>query len=380
MSTKQMPKFTIVLPSYNPDEKLVAFIKTLEAQGIDDIIVINDGSKSETLKFFPNIDEHPAVTLLTHPKNKGKGAGLKTAFDYFLKNRTDRIGVVTADGDGQHKAEDVIRCACDMAEGKPHVVIGARDFSLPDVPERSRKGNRITSAVFRIFVGMKISDTQTGLRAIPTEFLPLMLTIDGDRYEYETNMLLKMKEHKIKFTEVKIATVYIEENQTSHFRPVRDSIRIYSLIFGKFVKYLLSSVICLAVEEAIQATLFSTVSITIAIAGSLFLTTFLSELVNFLPARALSSILNFFLNKTMVFKDRSSPKSAMKRYYILWATQAIVTALITTAVRIWLGIEATFIYVVATTIIKLLIFFFSFKIQKAWVFAPKKEKAVKTEK
>lgn len=369
---KQLPKFSVVLPSYNPDEKLVKFIETLEEAGIDDIIVINDGSKPETLKYFPNPDEHPAVTILTHPKNRGKGAGLKSAFDYFLKNRPDRIGVVTADGDGQHKTEDVIRCAEDMATGAPHIVIGARDFSLPDVPERSRKGNRITSAVFKIFVGMKISDTQTGLRAIPKEFLPLMLTIEGDRYEYETNMLLKMKEHKIKFTEVKIATVYIDENQTSHFRPVRDSFRIYYLIFGNFVKYTLSSILSLIVEEIIQATIFANISIAVT-AASLFVQTFLDEFLNFMPARVISSFLNFFINKTFVFKDKSSSKESMKRYYILWAVQALVTILVTTIFREIFVITSTFLYVVVTVLIKLFIFFISFKIQKAWVFKPSKK-------
>lgn len=369
----QTTKFSVILPSYNPDEKLVSFIETLEAAGVDDIIVVNDGSKKETLQYFPSKEQHPAVTLLTHKKNCGKGAALKTAFDYFLKNRPDRCGVVTADGDGQHLAKDVVACAMDMMKGGDRVTLGVRDFSQPDVPKRSRQGNRITSFVFRVFVGMKCSDTQTGLRAIPASLLPLMLTIEGDRYEYETNMLLKMKEKKIAHTEVKIETVYIEENRTSHFRPVRDSIRIYTLIFGKFVKYALSSVICLAVEEVIQATLFSQIAIAITVATSRFLETLLNELFNFLPARGISSLLNFFLNKTFVFENKTAAKGSMKRYYILWAAQAIVTALITTAFRVGFDIKSTFTYVVATTLIKVFIFFFSYKIQKVWVFAPEKK-------
>lgn len=369
----QEKKFSVILPSYNPDEKLVSFIETLEAAGVDDIIVVNDGSKKETLQYFPDTEAHPAVTLLTHKKNRGKGAALKTAFAYFVHNRPDRCGVVTADGDGQHLAKDVVACALDMMDGDTHITLGVRDFSQPDVPKRSRNGNRITSFVFRVFVGMKCSDTQTGLRAIPKELLPLMLTIEGDRYEYETNMLLKMKEEKIRHTEVKIETVYIEENRTSHFRPVRDSIRIYSLIFGKVFKYLLSSGICLIIEEIIQATLFHHISVAITVAASLFFETFLNELVNFLPARAFSSVFNFFLNKTFVFGKKDQAKGSMKRYYILWAAQALVTALITTAFRVGLDIQSTLVYVVATFLIKLVIFFFSYKIQKIWVFAPQKK-------
>ena len=137
-------------------------------------------------------------------------------------------GVVTVDGDGQHRAEDVRRCAETMLADGEKIIFGCRDFSLPHVPRRSRTGNRITSAVFRIFCGLRLSDTQTGLRAIPRDLLPLMLTVPGDRFEYETNMLHEMQAHGIGISEVKIDTVYIEENRTSHFRPFRDSVRVYA--------------------------------------------------------------------------------------------------------------------------------------------------------
>lgn len=130
-----------------------------------------------------------------------------------------------------------LACAQVLCAIPQNLILGVRDFSGPEVPARSRRGNRITSFVFRAFCGIRISDTQTGLRAIPAAYLPRLVEVEGDRFEYETNMLLALKRAQIKWTEVPIRTVYIEENQTSHFRPIVDSFRIYKLI----LKFILSS-------------------------------------------------------------------------------------------------------------------------------------------
>ena len=223
--------FTLIIPSLDPDEKLAETVKKAAEAGIDDIILVDDGSSPECRKRFRELEALPGVTVLTHSVNKGKGAALKTAFSYFLENRKGRSGVVTADGDGQHRTEDIIACADAMQSGGHAIVLGCRDFSLPDVPKRSRFGNTLTSRVFRVFCGMNISDTQTGLRAIPTEYLPDVIEAEGSRYEYETHMLLLMGKRKIPFREVTIETVYIDANASSHFRPVRDSLRVYGIIF-----------------------------------------------------------------------------------------------------------------------------------------------------
>lgn len=223
--------FTLIIPSLDPDELLSETVKRAADAGIDDIILVDDGSSLECKKIFEKLKELPYVTVLEHGVNKGKGEALKTAFRYFLENRQDRTGVVTADGDGQHSTEDIIRCAESMTEGEHAVALGCRDFSLPDVPKRSRFGNTLTSKVFLKLCGMKISDTQTGLRAIPREYLPDMISTEGSRYEYETNMLLMINRLGIPYREVTIKTVYIDGNSSSHFRPVRDSLRVYGTIF-----------------------------------------------------------------------------------------------------------------------------------------------------
>ena len=191
---------------------------------------IDNGCCISLEPFVETAAAHPEVTLLHHPVNRGKGAALKTAFTWFLENRPDGFGVVTVDGDNQHHPEDTRACCEHMLE-TGHAVLGCRDFNQADVPARSSFGNKTTSLIFKIFVGMTISDTQTGLRAIPRKQLETLTQIAGERFEYETNMLLYMKRNDLKYSEVTINTIYIDDNESSHFRPVRDSVRIYSLIF-----------------------------------------------------------------------------------------------------------------------------------------------------
>ncbi len=356
-------RVSVVLPSLDPDEKLAAVIDGLLAQGFRDIILINDGSRPEHLHFFLEVkDAHPEVTLLTHEANRGKGAALKTAFQWFLQNRSEGLGVVTVDGDNQHHPEDTAACAAHMLE-TGHVTLGCRDFSQPDVPPRSRFGNRTTSLVFKLFCGMTISDTQTGLRAIPRSALETFLAVAGDRYEYETNMLLAMKTQRIPFDEVKIRTVYIEENKSSHFHAVRDSWRIYKLILAHFFKYTLSSILCAGVDT-VGYSLFSW------LLGSMLHGFALTAAAGVI-ARAISSMLNFYLNKELVFRSSVSTGKAFLRYYMLAIPQMTAQLLLTQGFYALLHISdgqgslRTLIYV----IVMVILYFIGYTVQRSWVFA-----------
>ena len=359
-------KISIVLPSLDPDEKLIAVIDGLLEYGFTDIILVNDGSKPENLHYFEDAAKHPEVHLLNHPVNRGKGAALKTAFTWFLENRPDGVGVVTVDGDNQHHPEDTRACAAHMAE-HDRVVLGVRDFDLPQVPFRSRSGNRITSAVFKIFCGMTISDTQTGLRAIPTRDLKLLNAIGGDRFEYETNMLLAMKEHRIAFDEVKIRTVYIEENKSSHFRAVQDSWRIYKLILAHFFKYTLSSVLSSIFEIALVSALNLLCRNT--------LTGFMLTAVPTVVSRALSSLLNFYMNKRLVFHSQADTGKALLRYYMLAVPQMLLQLLLTHGAYTLLGLGdgQTALRVLVYILVMGVLFIASYMIQQRWVFAKKED-------
>ena len=364
---RDLSNISVVLPSLDPDEKLGIVIEGLLEHGFSDIILVNDGSKQENLHYFEEAAAaHPDVIHLLHHKvNKGKGAALKNAFRWFLQNRPGAAGVVTVDGDNQHHPADTRACCENMLE-TGHLTLGCRDFTLDHVPARSRFGNHTTSAIFKIFVGMTISDTQTGLRAIPREDLETLVNVAGDRFEYETNMLLAMKNHGIPFDEVKIRTVYIEENKSSHFHPIRDSWRIYKLILAHFFRYTISSLIGSVVETGLLAALNLTLKNLLSGISLTAATT--------IPARIISCLVNFYLNKNMVFKTNTPTGKAMGRYWILAGFQMLAQFLLDEGfyVLFSVGSDATILRVVVHTLVMIGLYFLSFIVQQRWVFAAEK--------
>ena len=365
---KDLSKISVVLPSLDPDEKLIAVVDGLLEYGFSDIILVNDGSKQENLHYFTDLAaQHPEIHLLHHEVNKGKGAALKNAFRWCLENRPDGYGVVTVDGDNQHHPEDTRAC-CEHMLKTGHTVLGCRDFNQADVPARSSFGNKTTSMIFKIFVGMTISDTQTGLRAIPREVLKELVEVYGDRFEYETNMLLAFKTKGIDFDEVKIRTVYIEENKSSHFRVIHDSWRIYKLILAHFFRYTLSSLASAMVDTGAYALLSSLLS------G--MLKGFALTAAAGVTARVISSLLNFFMNQRLVFQTNVDTKKAMLRYYCLALPQMAAQVLLTQGVYALFAIpdSANFLRTVIYAVVMTVLYFLSYMIQQRWVFAPQKSK------
>ena len=349
----------MIIPSYQPDEKLIATLKGIYELGFDDVIVVNDGSDPDKQKYF---DEAVSLgaTVLVHPRNRGKGAALRTAFAWFIENRKDREGAVTADADGQHRPADILACAEKMLAEGDKLVLGVRDFSQPDVPKRSRTGNRITSLSFLIFCGLRISDTQTGLRAFPAAILPDMLKVDGDRYEYETNMLLSLKGYGIGHCEQKIETVYIEENKSSHFRPVRDSIRIYSLILKFVASSTLATVIDLGAFYLLQKFLAPVLPGLLGKADTIVCTAI---------ARFISTLVNFVLNRRVVFKSELPVGRTLARYYALAIPVMLVSGGSVTLLRKLLGAGGAFIITCIKCVIDTTLYFVNFRVQRVWVFA-----------
>ena len=314
----------------------------------------------------------PEIHLLHHEVNRGKGAALKTAFRWFLDNCPEGAGVVTVDGDNQHHPEDTRACCEKMLE-TGHCILGCRDFTLDHVPNRSRFGNHTTSLVFKTFVGMTISDTQTGLRALPREAVEELVDVAGDRFEYETNMLLAFKEKAIPFEENKIRTVYIEENKSSHFRTFVDSWRIYKLILAHFFRYTINSIVCAAVDTGLF-TLF-TALLKKALEG------FALTAAAGVGARVISSLLNFFLNKKLVFRTNADTGKTLLRYYCLAVPQMLLQILLTDGAYVLFhvkptGVLHTLIYVV----VMILLYIIGYMIQQRWVFAPQKQNEPEVEK
>ena len=210
----------IVIPAYQPDAKLLGLVEALRVE-FPHIVVVDDGSTG-CEEIFASVRGR-VEALLAHPANRGKGAALKTAFAWIRERLPNIAGVVTADADGQHTPEDIRRVAEATATRKGGIVLGVRTFEGP-VPLRSRFGNWWASLFFRLKTGLAIRDTQTGLRGIPSDMLDRMLALRGDRYEYETRMLVDMRRHPLPPLQIPIKTVYLEGNRSSHYRPFRDTL------------------------------------------------------------------------------------------------------------------------------------------------------------
>ena len=291
---------TVIIPAYKPDEKLPGVIRELQASGITDVVVVNDGSGEA---FEPVFDEvrRLGCTLLIHEVNRGKGAALKTAFRY-LSDRGFSGVVCTADADGQHLPKDILAC---LAEAEAHpgaLVLGGRGFT-GNVPLRSKLGNAFSRHTFRLFTGVKVYDTQTGLRAFSADLLPLVENVAGDRYEYEMQMLCDAARKKVPVREVRIETVYLEDNKSSHFNALRDAGRVYGILLKngtgllyQIVSFILSSGLAWAVDALVYMLLFH-----YAFHGEEHPGATLSLLF----ARIASSLVNFLINRGVVFKAKS---------------------------------------------------------------------------
>jgi len=224
-------KIIILIPAYKPGEAFLALLNALdEKKFFHRIVVVDDGSGKNYGPIFEQTGKFNSVFLLRHDINHGKGAAMKTGFAYIEQKYPDVLGVITVDCDGQHTPEDTANLADAIKNSPQSLVIGTRSFS-GRVPLRSLAGNRFTSFLMRVLFGVWIHDTQSGLRAIPHSLISGILSLPGERYEFELEMLLHALHTKRHIHEVPISTIYERGNPTSHFRPFADSVKIYKRIF-----------------------------------------------------------------------------------------------------------------------------------------------------
>lgn len=237
MSEKNNKDLVIVIPAYEPDSQLTALMESFKRFFQEyNVVIVNDGSKNSD-EIFKKCSEYESTVVLNHDENKGKGEALKTAFRYIKKNFKESV-IITADSDGQHKPEDIKRIYDFYLKNEKSLVLGSRRFD-GDVPKRSTVGNDISRGLIRLCHNRHLNDTQTGLRAFGNELLDFMIKIKGSKYEYEMNMISEAIIHEIPIKEVPIQTVYINQNKSSHFRPVRDFSRITFTILKYAVMFFL---------------------------------------------------------------------------------------------------------------------------------------------
>ncbi len=273
----------ILIPSFQPSGALSQVVSAI-VEHVDHVVVVDDGSGPDYAGRFDEIDM-AGVTVLRHPTNRGKGRALKTGF-HFIRHEWPGHAVVTADGDGQHLTHDILKVAATLSTQPSGLVLGGRSFD-GRVPARSRFGNTVSRALFRLAVGARVGDTQTGLRGIPADLLEWAEQVPGERFDYELVMLVRAAEASIPLVEIEITTVYLDGNSSSHFRPVRDSIRVT----WPLVAFGASSLLAFLIDVvALQILLSTTGMLGLAVFG----------------ARLISGATNFVVNRSIVFGRHSN--------------------------------------------------------------------------
>ncbi len=301
-----MKDIFIVVPTLDPDEKIMeTFINDLHKE-FNNILIVNDGSAEIHDDFFKSL-EKKGLEVFKHYKNLGKGRAIKNAFNYLLNKYPNIKGCVTCDCDGQHSVKDIKKIAKAVLDNKESLILGVRDFDQDNVPFKSHYGNIITRNIFKILIGLDITDTQTGLRGFSKYVMYKFIDVEGERFEYETNMLISCKEEDIDIDEIPIETIYINSNSNSHFHPLKDSILIYRL----FAKYFLSSFSSFIVDIILFCIFFDILGIKSKILAATIL------------ARIVSSIYNYIINSKLVFKNVSL--SSLIKYYVLAIIQMFMS-------------------------------------------------------
>lgn len=336
----------VLIPAYEPDVRLVTLVRALRTTDPSrPVVVVDDGSGDLFRTVFADA-QAAGAELLRHDRNRGKGAALKTGLR-FVRERHSGEDVVTADADGQHTPRDIERIARRTGRHPRDLVLGVRAFTGP-VPARSKLGNAATRALFRLVSGQDVIDTQTGLRGIPAPLIDWMLTVRGDRFDYEFRVLLQARAAGVALAQEPIATVYTDGNSSSHFRPVLDSLRIYAPL----LRFAASALLAFAVDTAALLVLN-------ALTGWL--------LFSVVGARLMSAGMNFAINRSLVFRrGREVPlRTAAVRYVslavlLLAANFGMITAL----TQMGLPLLAAKVLTEAS------LFVVSFSVQRAVVFAP----------
>lgn len=338
-----------IIPSYKPDEKLgqtvAGCLRT--CPDLYRVLVVDDGSGrafDETFEKVGGLDEK--VEVLHLGVNSGTGGAIKAGLQCALYRYPKATGFVALDADGQHHPEDVAKVMLRFRENEEAFVIGVREYHDPNIviPLRSRFGNRATEIVFRACTGIHLTDTQSGLRCYPRKIAALCTQIEKSRYEFQLEALILAVENA-PCVQVPILTIYEENNRRSHFRPVLDSLRIYSV----FLRFVASSLISFVVDYVVFAVAY-----------------LLSEsiLASLIVSRVFSCSVNFLMNKFSVFHSHAKAS----REFVSFAMLALLLFVLSYG-GVWLmqgkcGVSP----LISKILVETTLFVFSFIVQRCYVF------------
>lgn len=354
-------RIVLVIPAYQPDDRLLPLLKEAKQEGVEDIVLVDDGGKEKYAHYFKTAKEEYGCEVFTHAVNLGKGRALKDAFNYCLNNYPDLLGCVTADSDGQHSIKNIKECMAALRENPNDLIIGCRNFNDESVPWKSRFGNKISIFVCKFFAGVSVSDTQTGLRAIPKDFMEELMNVPGERFEFETNMLIATKNNR-RIKEITIETIYdSKENHQTHFNPITDSFKIYKLYFKEFFKFMFSSLSSSIIDLGLFHHLCE-----FLLARKVNKYVLIATII----ARIISSIYNYYVNKKLVFKTKSNTLKTLVRYTLLVVVQGLASGYLC---QLFVNLlSATGKEVLIKIPVDILLFLASYLIQREYVYKTEK--------
>ena len=337
-----------LIPAYEPSRLLLTLLQEICAAGMT-ALVVNDGSSPQSRFVFQEAEEY--ATVLTHEQNLGKGRAIKTGLSY-LKERFwgQEYVVVTVDADGQHRVEDAIRVCQAAARSPDTLILGSRKFE-GEVPARSRFGNTATRLAYRLATGVPVTDTQTGLRAFHKNLLPQMLSIPGERYEYEMNVLLVLAKEGVPIQEVSIATVYLDHNASSHFNTLKDSCRVY----GEILKFTASSILGFLLD-------FLLYNLLLVFTGGLG--SAVSVPVSNVLARFCSAGANYAVNRRLVFHSSCRVGRSLLQYALLAGGILCANTFLLSLLTGLSGMDPIW----AKVVTELVFFLLSWAMQKCFIF------------
>ena len=347
----------LIVPAFEPRQNFPEYIDELRQLHIGPIVVIDDGSGTKCRNIFRAVSRKEDCVVLYHGTNQGKGAAIKTAVAFIREHFVVYKGVITVDCDGQHLAKDV-KAVFDrlIRLDEPGLVLGERSFDNEETPAMSRAGNRVSSYLMRTLYSIDLKDTQSGLRGFHRDMLDWMLGVNGDHYDYELNILIEAKKQGYSFTLVDVETIYYRGNIDSHYRPIADSLHIARIMAKGVLRYFASSLTATALDLTLFIILTKLIFAGLPLSSRLLLGT--------LIARIFSSMLNYLINRRLVFSQDTRFYPTMFRFYTVWVCQLTVSYLLVLTFTALSGIDEVFVKLVVDACLALI----SYQVQMRWVF------------
>jgi glycosyltransferase involved in cell wall biosynthesis len=212
-----------IIPAYNEAKTIGYLTEEIKKKGID-VLVIDDGSSDATGR----VAKEKGAVVLKNKKTIGKGASLRTGFDFIINRNYD--GIITLDGDGQHDPDNISQLIEKVKKSDAKVVIGNRMCSTKNMPFIRWCTNKLMSCFISLICKQYIPDTQCGFRYISMQTLK-SLELTTSNFEIETEVLIEASKKGNKIYSVPIRTIY--QDQVSKINPFLDTLRFIRFIFRK---------------------------------------------------------------------------------------------------------------------------------------------------